>query len=239
MHSNEELAQFAYVASHDLQEPLRKIRYFVGMIKDGSSSLSQETIIEKVGNSAARMSQLISDLLTFSRLIKSENNLQPVDIGIVVQNIWVDFELAVEEKKAVLNIKDLPVVQAVGLQMNQLFYNLVSNSLKFTNQDIAPEISLSSSLVTHDYVSGFTKSSLLPLNYHHIIFKDNGIGFEKDYANQIFEIFKRLHGQNIYPGSGIGLALCRRIVLNHQGVLYAESEPGKGSTFHIFLPDLP
>lgn len=239
MHSNEELAQFAYVASHDLQEPLRKIRYFVGMIKDGSSSLSQETIIEKVSNSAARMSQLISDLLTFSRLIKSENNLQPVDIGIVVQNIWVDFELAVEEKKAVLIIKDLPVVQAVGLQMNQLFYNLVSNSLKFTNQDIAPEISLSSSLVTHDYVSGFTKSSLLPLNYHHIIFKDNGIGFEKDYANQIFEIFKRLHGQNIYPGSGIGLALCRRIVLNHQGVLYAESEPGKGSIFHIFLPDLP
>lgn len=239
MHSNEELAQFAYVASHDLQEPLRKIRYFVGMIKDGRSSLSQDTIIEKISNSAARMSQLISDLLTFSRLIKPEQNFHAVDIRKVVQDIWIDFELAVEEKNAVISIENLPVVQAVGLQMNQLFYNLVSNSLKFMKPDVAPQISLSSSLVTHEYAATFTKSTLLPVNYHHITFKDNGIGFKKDYASQIFEIFKRLHGQNIYPGSGIGLALCRRIVLNHQGVLYAESELDKGSTFHIFLPDLP
>ncbi|WP_456312348.1 PAS domain-containing protein [Pseudomonas shirazensis] len=236
-HSNEELAQFAYVASHDLQEPLRKIRIFAGLLQEEHPSRNPKLMIEKIAFSAERMSQLISDLLSFSRLIEPEKSLHTVDLSGVIKSIWTDFELIVADKNAEITIENLPVVQAVGLQMNQLFYNLMSNSLKFTNPDRSPQIKISSVVVSHDYVGRFTDSPLIPGNYHHISFSDNGIGFEKNYENQIFEIFKRLHGQSIFPGSGIGLALCRRIVMNHKGVLYADSEFGKGSTFHIFLPD--
>lgn len=237
-HSNQELAQFAYVASHDLQEPLRKIQIFAGLLKEGKSSMNTETIISKIGFSAARMSQLISDLLAFSRLIEPKKAFKTVDLNKVIENVWNDFELTVEEKRASITVKNLPVVMAAGLQMNQLFYNLISNSLKFTNPQRAPQITVNASLVSRKYVAEFTDSSLEAQSYHHIVFTDNGIGFENEYGKQIFEIFKRLHEQSIYPGSGVGLALCRRIVINHQGVLYANSESGLGASFHIFLPQI-
>ena len=235
-HSNQELAQFAYVASHDLQEPLRKIQIFAGLLQENHLGKDPKIMIEKITFSAARMSQLITDLLAFSRLIQPQKSLQQIDLNEVIKNIWIDFELAVEEKNASIETGKLPVVKAVGLQMNQLFYNLVGNSLKFTRNDIAPKITINAVLVPHDYAAQFTDSPLVEGEYHHILFSDNGIGFEKGYEKQIFEIFKRLHEQNIFPGSGIGLALCRRIVNNHHGVMYAESEYGKGTTFHIFLP---
>jgi len=235
-HSNQELAQFAYVASHDLQEPLRKIQIFAGILQENLPRKDPKVMIQKIAFSAARMSQLITDLLSFSRLIQPQKSLQPIDLNEVIKNIWIDFELAVEEKNAVIEVEKLPVVKAVGLQMNQLFYNLVGNSLKFTRPDTVPKIKISAVQVTNQYAAQFTDSTLIEGQYHHILFSDNGIGFEKGYEKQIFEIFKRLHEQNIYPGSGIGLALCRRIVTNHHGVMYAESEYGKGSTFHIFLP---
>ena len=213
-----------------------KIQIFAGILQENLPRKDPKVMIQKIAFSAARMSQLITDLLSFSRLIQPQKSLQPIDLNEVIKNIWIDFELAVEEKNAVIEVEKLPVVKAVGLQMNQLFYNLVGNSLKFTRPDTVPKIKISAVQVTNQYAAQFTDSTLIEGQYHHILFSDNGIGFEKGYEKQIFEIFKRLHEQNIYPGSGIGLALCRRIVTNHHGVMYAESEYGKGSTFHIFLP---
>jgi len=236
IHSNEELAQFAYVASHDLQEPLRKIRFFADMLQNGSSSLDPGEIINRIGSSAERMRQLISDLLAFSRLIKPEKSFQAVDLNLVAANIHIDFELMIQEKNASVTIENLPIIEGSIVQMNQLFYNLISNSLKFIKEGIKPVITIKSTKVSHEVATAISGSPLTCCAYHHITFQDNGIGFEKSFENQIFEIFKRLHPQNIYPGSGIGLALCRRIVMNHQGVLYAESAPEKGTVFHVFLP---
>jgi PAS domain S-box-containing protein len=238
LHSNEELAQYAYVASHDLQEPLRKIRVFAGML-NGSQEISEgnKAILAKVNQSAERMSQLIQDLLAFSRLLKSENLMRPVALSDVISDVWIDFELASEEQGATIDMGKLPVIEAVRLQMNQLFYNLVSNSLKFTSPDVKPHISIISDEISHAEVTNYIKHPLPFSKYHRIVFRDNGIGFEPEYSEQIFEVFKRLHGRDLYPGSGIGLSLCRRIVANHQGHLYADSTPGRGSTFYIFLPE--
>lgn len=237
-HSNDELAQYAYVASHDLQEPLRKIRVFTGMLKGGQNvPESTQPTIDKINGSAARMSELIQDLLEFSRLLKSDTLMRPVALGDVVQAVWSDFELLVEERGASIELGKLPEIQAVNLQINQLFYNLISNALKFTAPEVAPRIAIASRPISGAELERFISRPFPFSNYHHITVSDNGIGFETQYNEQIFEVFKRLHGRDMYPGSGIGLALCRRIAANHHGALYAESQMGKGSTFHIILPE--
>ncbi|MET0298324.1 MAG: PAS domain S-box protein, partial [Flavitalea sp.] len=238
LHSNDELAQYAYVASHDLQEPLRKIRVFTGMLDvDGEKSSRNAGIIHKINTSATRMTLLIQDLLTFSRLLNSDNILREVSLEEIVRAVWDDFELIVDEKNANIEIASLPVIQAVSLQMNQLFYNLINNALKFTDQERKPAIVVRSSPMSTDEILKYIPKPLSFANYHHLTIADNGIGFEMEYYEQIFEVFKRLHARDNYPGSGIGLALCRRIVGNHNGFLFAESEVGKGSVFHVILPD--
>lgn len=240
LRSNQELEQYAYVASHDLQEPLRKIRMFSDMLgKQSSLAEYNRTLVEKINNSASRMSLLIRDLLEFSRLLNSEKLLVPVSLEAVCQWIIQDFELSIREKNAEIILGKLPQVYAVPLQMNQLFYNLMSNALKFSDKNKKPLIEIDSYLLGNEELETYGLEAGQERNYYKIIFSDNGIGFEKKYAEQIFDIFKRLHGKEIYPGSGIGLALCRRIVSNHQGLLFAESEYGKGTRFHIILPEKP
>lgn len=238
LRSNEELEQFAYVASHDLQEPLRKIRMFSNLLEN-QKNIPEDSrrFTAKIIQSAQRMSQLIQDLLAFSRLKKPETQMQPIELSEVCNAVIGDFELSIAEKGAQIEIGKLPVIEAVGLQMNQLFHNLLGNALKFTDPDRKPVIKVSSQQLKREDVKQYIKRPTPGCKYYCIVFADNGIGFDKKYAEQIFEVFKRLHGRDVYPGSGIGLALCRRIVVNHKGCLYAESIPGQGAAFHIILPD--
>lgn len=236
--SNGELEQYAYVASHDLQEPLRKISIFSGMLsEDAALKPSSQVLLGKVRHSAERMNLLIQDLLAFSRLLRSDTLMHPVPLQEIVTEVWNDFELVVDEKQATIQIGTLPVLEGIRLQMNQLFYNLINNALKFAAADRAPQVTITARPALMEEVRRWIAKPLPRATYHHITVADNGIGFEAEYQEQIFEVFKRLHGRELYPGSGIGLALCRRIAVNHNGVLYASSEVGTGSQFHILLPD--
>lgn len=237
LHSNDELAQYAYVASHDLQEPLRKIRIYSDMLsKDKNFPEDSRRTITKISNSAERMSLLIRDLLDFSRLLKADELIRRIDLNEVVSAVINDFELIIQEKNANIILEGLPVIDAIGLQMNQLFYNLLGNALKFTKPGVQPVIGIRSATLSSEEEKKYISRPTPDTTYFLINITDNGIGFETKYAEQIFDVFKRLHPKDVYAGSGIGLALCRRIVTNHQGHLYAVSEPGEGSSFHIILP---
>lgn len=237
MRSNQELSQYAYVASHDLQEPLRKIQVFSDRLREQHElSASSRKYAEKINSAAERMRLLIKDLLEFSRLLKQQDSeKKPVNLNMLVQEIRNDFELIINEKDAVIQIDTLPTIEAVALQMNQLFYNLIGNALKFSKTDVAPIIEIFSEAIPQDSILNYVKNPL-DKEYYKISIKDNGIGFNMDYTEHIFEVFRRLHSKDEYPGSGIGLSLCRNIVINHNGYIYAESEVGKGSVFTVILP---
>lgn len=237
IHSNEELAQYAYVASHDLQEPLRKIRLFSGMLLEKLGQDAETApLVSRIGQSATRMHQLIRDLLEFSRLLKSDELMSLVNLNQIVEAVCNDFELSIREKATEIETGELPVIEAIGLQMNQLFYNLIGNAVKFNAPDRPPKIRIGAREMQNAEVQKHIARPVPGAAYFDITIADNGIGLEPQYAEQIFEVFKRLHTRESYPGSGIGLALCRRIVSNHNGHLYVESKPDAGSTFHIILP---
>lgn len=235
--SNEELAQYAYVASHDLQEPLRKITMYSNLLNERDTEQKYSNLIDKIVRSSRRMSLLIKDLLEFSRLLNTDARFVKADLNTIVNAVRDDFELLIQEKNAVIEIGRLPVLQAVPLQMNQLFYNLISNGLKFVPKDRRPHLEVSAEPANAEYISRYVHNPLPGVTYHLIAVRDNGIGIDEQYEKQIFEVFKRLHGRDEYSGSGIGLAICRRIAINHGGAIFTESEVGKGTTFLIILPE--
>ena len=236
--SNSELEQFAYVVSHDLQEPVRKMQAFSSRLILKYKSLlppEGEHMLERIDSSAQRMQTLINDLLTFSRLVNQQEKTENADLGQIVKEVLDDLSELMLAKNATIHMEYLPQCQVYGSQMRQLFQNLISNALKFSNPGTAPLIQ-----ITHRLVPGGLVPEARPSEkeniFHRICVEDNGIGFDERYAEKIFVIFQRLHSRKAYGGTGIGLAVCKRIVTNHQGYIAVRSQEGQGTTFTIHLP---
>ena len=230
--SNRDLEQFAYVASHDLQEPLRKIQIFSELSSNNldKSELAKQ-YLDKIHTSANRMTDLIKAVLNYSRLSGTDGQFTDVDLNVIVHNLRVDLELLINEKNAIIKVDQLPVVKGIPLQINQLFLNLFLNSLKFTERQ--PEIAIRSTFISEATSAGSPENGDAKIE---IIFSDNGIGFDEQFAEQVFSIFQRLHASDKYEGTGIGLALCKKIVENHNGQIFVKSKAGVGTTFFIHLP---
>jgi two-component system CheB/CheR fusion protein len=236
--TNRQLDQFAYVASHDLQEPLRKIITFSNRLRDkhiDELSIDVRAYIDKIESSSLRMSTLIRDLLHYSQLLEHEKLFVKTNLNEILKNTLNDFELLIDEKKAQINFEELPTIEAIPLQMTQLFYNLISNALKFNRVGVKPVISITSRLLSENEIQKYPAFSPLT-SYVEIVIKDNGIGFEQQYGKQIFTIFQRLHGKEAFNGNGIGLALVTKIIENHYGEVFAKAKESRGAAFHVILP---
>ncbi len=234
---NEELEQFAYAASHDLQEPLRKISIFSDRLKTkgfNNTDIEAAGYVEKINDAANRMNNLIKDLLSFAKLSQPEEQIEEVDLKELIENVKADLELMIIQKKANVVSNNLPVVCGIPVQLQQLFYNLLNNALKFAKKDTLPIITVSgrnideSERKEHD----LDRSK----KYFEITVTDNGIGFDQSQADEVFTIFRRLHDRS-YTGTGIGLAICKKVVDNHDGRIWVDATPNIGTIFTIILPD--
>jgi len=235
--SNTELSSFSYVASHDLQEPLRKIQAFGNLIQTrdaGNLSDMSKDYFDRMVKAAIRMQNLIDSLLEFSRTTTARRNFEPTDLNELLDEVKKEMAHRIEETNAVIMAEHLPTLSIIPFQFRQLLSNLISNSLKYAKAGTTPVINISAT-----YIKAFhlhEKAAIPDKDYYKFKVADNGIGFEQEYAEKIFDLFQRLHGRNEYSGSGIGLAICKKIVENHNGFMKAEGSPSGGATFYFFIP---
>lgn len=234
--SNENLQQFAYIASHDLQEPLRKIHSFGNLLQTQFGSQigpDGRDIIQRMQAASGRMTTLIRDLLTYSRLTTHRELFVPVSLGRILDEIIEDIDPLLLDGKATVDCKELPTVPGDASQLRQLFQNLIVNAVTFRHSDRPPYISVQCrTLESNEVPPGLWAQQ----QYVEISVIDNGIGFDERYTDRIFQMFQRLHGRSQYSGTGVGLAICKRVVENHQGIIVANSVPGEGATFKVILP---
>ena len=236
--SNQDLEQFAYIASHDLQEPLRKIMAFGDRLstKYGEELGSDgQFYLSRMLDAASRMKILMENLLSYSRVSTKTEPFELVDLGLTVEGILSDLEMKIQDVDAQITMMKMPTLNALPTQMQQLFQNLITNALKFIKPNVKPIISIEA------YETDFEEVSLMGVPFKHnkyykIVVSDNGIGFDAEYAEKIFLIFQRLHGRSEFEGTGLGLAICKKIVDNHHGYIIAKSELNKGATFTVYLP---
>lgn len=235
---NKELQSFAYISSHDLQEPLRKIQTFSNQIIDrefDNLSDSGKDRFQRMQNAAQRMQTLINDLLAYSRTNNHEIKLTKTSLDHIILDVIDDLKEEFQQKNATFEVTKIETdIDIVPFQIHQLMFNLVSNSLKFSRAEVDPVIKIKCEIKTG---AEFNNKNLDPdIEYCHIAFSDNGIGFDQQYSDKIFEVFQRLHGKEVYQGTGIGLAIVKKIIDNHKGFISASGKVNKGATFDIYLP---
>tara|TARA_R110000868_G_scaffold52107_5_gene164878 strand:+ start:3094 stop:4893 length:1800 start_codon:yes stop_codon:yes gene_type:complete len=234
---NEELESFNNIVSHDLQEPLHKIQMFISRIESkelGTISDQGKVYFSKIRTSANKMQTLLIDLVNYSRTIKGDKVFEATNLKELVLQVIDDLSSDIEDKKAKINVENLPTIKVISFQMEQLFINLISNSLKYSQEDVAPIISIFSEEIDENEV--YNNEIISNEDYYKIVIKDNGIGFKQEYAEKIFILFQRLETGAKYSGTGLGLAICKRIVENHDGFIKVVSEPNVGSEFSVYIP---
>jgi signal transduction histidine kinase len=239
--TNANLEEFAYAASHDLKEPIRKIMFFSDRIKGSlMEKLTQEETryFERMETAAKRMSSLIDDLLYYSQVSLRPGMLDKVDLNYLISLVLNDLDLEIEEKNAKVHVDKLFTITGHHRQLQQAFQNLISNALKYSRPGVEPQITISCHKALGKDTGLHLSSEELQKEYYIVSISDNGIGFEQEDAERIFNVFTRLHGTSEYTGTGIGLSIVRKVIENHSGYITAESRKGEGSTFKVFLPQM-
>ncbi|MBD3581404.1 sensor histidine kinase [Flavobacterium selenitireducens] len=235
--SNSELSSFNHIVSHDLQEPMRKIQMFISRIDNDDLEKVSDTsrnYLSRIQSSANRAQKLIDDLLVYTRMNRNDKKAEPTDLNELLDNAKIDMAQAIEERHALIIADKLPTVKVTPYQIQQLFVNLISNSIKYAKENARPEINITYSVIDASQVQEINKPG--GKKFHRIVFSDNGIGFEPEYEKRIFVLFNRLHDKEKYSGTGIGLAICKKMAESHGGYIFAKGDPGNGATFTVYLP---